>query len=399
MNEPTDIRAETTASLNIVADHHIWGVKSAFSTLPGFNVHLKLLENKQITCASLHDVDILLTRSSTRVNADLLAGTPVRFAATATIGDDHYDQEWLDKQGIHWANAAGSSTGSVLEYMMTVLLNLHARAYINIPDTTIGIIGVGRIGSALATLCESMGMRVLRNDPPRARQEEGDQFCSLDDVLAQADVISMHTPLIRKGGDCTVHLLSRQQLEAFQGKGVINAGRGSCVDNGALYRWLDAGHGHFAVLDCWEHEPTPRSGLIHHPGMAISTPHIAGHSIEGKAANSQYIYHALCRFLNIHPTWDMHDELPEHPAPVVLHLEADMWSTLHAAALSLYPIQHDHTAMQAWGDLSDSRLAQAFTHYRRNYPARRAWQHAPIHIKHADAAILHMAQAIGIKIV
>jgi len=386
-------------TLNIVADDHIWGVKSAFSTLPGFDVNLRLLENKDITHACLMDADVLLTRSSTQVNAALLANTPVRFAGTATIGDDHYDKNWLDAHGVRWANAAGSSTGSVLEYMLTTLLDLHARKIINIPKTNIGIIGVGRIGGALASLCKSMGMSVLLNDPPRARQEGDGQFCDLAELLEKADVLSMHTPLIHQGEDCTVHLLSQAQLAAFKGKGVINAGRGACVDNALLCTWLNEEDDRFAVLDCWEHEPTPLSCLIKHPGMAIATPHIAGHSIEGKAANTQFVYNALCRFLNIVPAWDMYDELPDAPDCYELTKTKGMWSTLHAAATALYPITNDDESMRAWENFTHSDLAKAFSRYRRHYPARRAWQHAPVTMVDADAPTLKMAEAIGLKVV
>jgi len=386
------------SSLSIVADDHIWQAQSAFAHLPGFKVDLRLLENKHITPASLHDADIVLTRSSTRINAALLKDTPVRFAGTATIGDDHLDKDWLDANNIQWANAAGSSTGSVLEYMITALLDLHARSIIDIPNTCIGMIGVGRIGSALAELCEHMGMRVLRNDPPRSRQEGSHDFCSLTEILEQSDIISMHTPLIRNGEDCTVHLLSANQLAQFRGKGIINASRGSCLDNTALCAWLDRDTGRFAVLDCWEHEPSPLAALIHHPGMAIATPHIAGHSIEGKAANTQYIYNALCEYLHIQPEWDMHDELPASLAPQTIPIGHDIWATLHAATQNLYPIQHDHHAMQTWADLSKAALGQAFVSYRRHYPARRAWQHAPIHIANADPATLHMADALRLNL-
>jgi len=239
-------------TLNIIADAHIWGVESAFSALPGFDVNLQILENKHITSDTVHNADILLTRSSTRVNAALLQDSSVRFAGTATIGDDHYDKTWLDTHSIAWANAAGSSTDSVIEYMITALLDLHMRGLISIPDTCIGIIGVGRIGSKLAGICKNLGMKVLCNDPPRARMENAAFFCPLDQLLEQVDILTLHTPLLHDGVDCTFHLLGSEQLARFKGKGIINAGRGACVDNPALCNWLYDGADRFAVLDCWE---------------------------------------------------------------------------------------------------------------------------------------------------
>ncbi|MFQ5344987.1 MAG: 4-phosphoerythronate dehydrogenase [Mariprofundus sp.] len=385
-----------STALNIIADAHIWEVNSAFSALPGFDVQLKVLENRHITPTAIQHADILLTRSSTRVNAELLQGSSVRFAGTATIGDDHYDKTWLEANGITWANAAGSSTDSVIEYMITALLDLHIQGLISIPDTCIGIIGAGRIGSKLATICEALDMTVLCNDPPRARVEDSDVFCSLDQLLEQADILTLHTPLIHDGVDCTIHLLGREPLARFGGKGIINAGRGACVDNPALCNWLGDKPDRFAVIDCWEKEPAPLLRLINHPGLAIATPHIAGHSIEGKAANTAFIYKALCKFLNIKPIWNMAHYLPTIPAPVEIRTGETPWHTLHHAATALYPIYRDHRIMQSWGQLPDSELAKAFTGYRRQYPARRGWRHAPVHFIDADKNALKLAQIIGI---
>ncbi|ATX81330.1 4-phosphoerythronate dehydrogenase [Mariprofundus ferrinatatus] len=305
-----------SSPLKIVADAHIWGVRSAFTQLNGLNSELTVLENRDITREKLLNTDILLTRSSTRVNAELLQGTPVRFAATATIGDDHFDKRWLDANGITWANAAGSSTGSVIEYMVTLLLYLHQQGRISIPSTTIGIVGAGRIGSALGKVCEAIGMKVLLNDPPRMRIEGDADFSSLDGVLERADLISLHTPMINTGEDTTWHLINSGVLDRFQGNGLINAARGGCVDNAALLRWLDGDASRFAALDCWEFEPSPMQSLIKHPQMAVATPHIAGHSLDGKAANTLYVYRALCRFLSIEADWDMLLQLPPRRLPL-----------------------------------------------------------------------------------
>jgi len=391
-------------SLRIVVDAHIWHVESAFSFLPGFDVDLRVLENGAITPETVHDADILLTRSSTRVNQSLLQGSRVRFAATATIGDDHLDKAYLASRGIAFANAAGSSTGSVIEYMLTALLSLHVHGLLDIPRASIGIIGAGRIGGMLAGICRAMGMQALIHDPPRARIEGEAGFCSLDVLLREADVLTLHTPLIREGRDCTVHLLDADRLSRFRGCGVINAGRGACVDNSALTNWLDGGDARFAVLDCWESEPAPLHQLLAHPQVVTGTPHIAGHSLDGKAANTQYVYNALCGWLNITPEWNMRDYLPSPGKPVEVVCTGRLWHDLFAAANRLYPIGADHETMRAWGGLSDSGLAEAFTAYRRHYPVRRAWKHIPVHFtgshqKPGAQTLRKLAQALGMKII
>ncbi len=388
--------------LNIVADAHIWGVESIFSALPGYDVRLHVLEAANICNTVLKNTDILITRSSTKVNAALLDGTPVRFAATATIGDDHYDKTYLAQHNIAYANAAGSSTGSVIEYMLTVLLSLHAKNRINLPQIRLGIIGAGRIGGGLAGICTELNIHTLLNDPPRARNEGKDGFASLDELLEHADVLSLHTPLNRSGEDCTVHLLDAATLKRFKGHGIINAGRGACLDNAALLDWLNADNTRFAVLDCWENEPAISAALLAHPQMIIATPHIAGHSLDGKAANSQFAYHALCRWLGIAPVWNMQQALPPDDAPLQIDCNADAWTNLHAAATHLYPIANDDAALRK-AVTGKQGVAETFTDYRRHYPVRRAWSHAPIRLRAADSGTLRetqrLAQAIGIKLI
>ena len=384
--------------LRIVADAHIWGVERAFSALPGFDVDLQVVENREITRELLQKADILLTRSSTRVDAELLKGTDVRFAATATIGDDHYDKAWLESNGISWANAAGSSTDSVVEYMITLLLELHVRGLISIPGSTLGIIGVGRIGAALAGICEKLGMQLLLNDPPRERTKGGGRFSSMQSVLGEADIVTLHTPLLRDGGDRTFHLIDADWLSRFQGKGIINAARGGCIDNRALLNWLDGDAERFALLDCWESEPDILKPLLAHPQLVIATPHIAGHSLDGKAANTQYVYSALCSFLGVKPAWNMKDELPAAEGVEYVAVDGDLWRNLHGLATSLYPIMQDDRAMKAWLELPDDSLADAFSAFRRNYPVRRAWENGRVAVVNAGKVLIQYADAIGIDV-
>ena len=386
-------------SLHIVADAHIWEVRSAFSRLPGYDVTLEILENQQITAERLKTADILLTRSSTRVNAALLQNSTVRFAATATIGDDHYDKAWLEQQQIFWCNAAGSSTGSVIEYMLTLLLELHQQQRITMPDLTLGIIGAGRIGSALATICEQIGMRVLLCDPPRARIEGEEKFVTLDEILEQADVISLHTPLNRSGRDCTLQLINQPRLQQFRGSGIINAARGDCIDNSALLQWLDRSPNHFCALDCWQHEPAPLQALLMHSGMAIATPHIAGHSLDGKAANTQVIYDKLCRHLQITPIWHDYEHLPPVTTTLNIPAAANPWQQLHQAATELYPIMRDHRAITSWGAQPENELRASFRHYRRHYPIRRSWKQTPLRFTAADHKTLKLATVMGFNLV
>jgi len=391
--------AHRAPRLNIVADAHIWGVDAAFSSLPGYDVSLSVLEASEINHAALLHADALITRSATRVNQALLKDTPVRFAATATIGDDHYDKAWLDAEGIIYANAAGSSTGSVLEYMLTALLELHARGLLSLPASRLGIIGVGRIGGTLADICEKLGIAVMRNDPPRARREGEQGFHSLDELLLQADILTLHTPLHRTGEDSTLHLLNAEQLQRFRGRGIINAGRGACLDNTALLDWLNNDAERFAVLDCWENEPGISPALLAHPQVIIATPHIAGHSLDGKAANTLYARRALCRWLDLPDIWEMQSLLPSPELPMSIPCTADAWQNLHSAATSMYDICADDAALRGTSSATPEDIAANFAALRRHYPMRRSWEITPLHFIRPDPLTPGLASAMGINVV
>ena len=340
----------------------------AFSSFEGYNTSLKTLENKDITAASIQDADILLTRSATKVNQALLEGSQIRFAATATIGDDHYDKAYLEQHGITFASAAGSSTESVIEYMIAVLEQLKKLGMVSYEADTLGIIGVGRIGGLMEKVCADIGLEVELNDPPRQQTEEQRKFRELEYLLKYADILTLHTPLIKEGEFQTHHLIGSPELEQFKGRGIINAARGACLDNAALLNWLNEDDSRFAVLDCWEGEPHVNLNLVNHPQVVIATPHIAGHSLDGKAANTYYVYKHLCDFLEVTPVWNPEAYLPEIDTMALP-------SSQNEAALidAFYPIMNDHLAMREAGRNEDT-FSQWFQNYRRHYPVRRSWK-------------------------
>ncbi|MDX8414163.1 MAG: 4-phosphoerythronate dehydrogenase [Mariprofundales bacterium] len=384
--------------LTIVADQHVWGVHSAFSTLPGYEVDLRVMEQGEITPTNVADADILLVRSSTKVNADLLQNSRVRFVATATVGDDHIDLNWLKQQKIAFASAAGSSTDSVVEYLTAVLFALHCEYHINLPQAVLGVVGVGRIGSRVAARAEALGMSVMRNDPPLAAQDSPTDWQPLDALLQQADILTLHTPLLRDGANRTLHLLDEAAFNRFQGRVVINAARGAVVDHRALLAWLAGDDRRLAVLDCWEGEPHISRELLAHPQLIIATPHIAGHSLDGKAANTQYVYDALCAFLGVDGDWHMDHDLTD---PEVLLWSADdgadVWQQVARMIHALYPLVDDVAACRALLDhAEDARFAAGFIHYRRHYPVRRSWQRSPFAVAPSETALAALAHRAGV---
>ncbi len=344
-------------SIKLVVDSFVWGAEQAFAPLG----ELSLLPHQSINAQAIQDADVLITRSSTLINSTLLQDSPVRFVGTATIGDDHVDKAYLKARNIVFSSAAGSSTESVVEYMLSAFFTLENMGNLSFSNDKLGIIGVGRIGSLLDKACGKLGLQTLLNDPPRGLKT------SLDEVLETADILTLHTPLTHDGEYPTHHLISETELSKFQGKGIINAGRGACVDNEALLNWLNQDVEHFAVLDCWEDEPNIHLGLLEHPQALIATPHIAGHSLDGKAANTYFVYKDLCDFLQVSPSWDMQAALPEIQANTV-----PQGLSSSDLALTMYPIGQDTLAMKQAASKNDFKAW--FTNYRRNYPVRRSWK-------------------------
>ena len=197
------------------------------------------LPGGQIRRDHLLDADCLITRTRTRCNQELLEGTAVRFIASATIGFDHIDTLWCNKAGIRWTNSPGCNSGSVAQYITAVLLEISERLNFSLHDKTLGIIGVGHVGSKVQRIAELMGMNVLLNDPPRSRAEGPDLFTDLKKLLSNSDIITLHVPLNREGQDKTYHLVDQEFIEALKpGAVLINTSRGEVVDEAELIQRL-----------------------------------------------------------------------------------------------------------------------------------------------------------------
>ncbi len=262
---------------------------------------IRRVNGRTLAPDQVRDADILLVRSVTRVDRQLLEGARVRFVGTATIGTDHIDQAWLQEQGIGFAAAPGCNAVSVAEYVLSVL-SLYAEKRGGIEDwssLTVGIVGgVGNVGGELARMLERLDFTVKLCDPPRqeAEEERAEEFVPLAEAL-ECDVVTLHTPLTRTGAHPTNRMIAGSELAALgQDQLLINAGRGGeVIDGEALLARLQQADAPTVVLDVWEHEPRINPDLLDRVWLA--TPHIAGYSLEGKMQGTEMIYQALCRYL------------------------------------------------------------------------------------------------------
>lgn len=252
------------------------------------------LPPEAITPEAVRDADALIVRTRTKCNAALLSGSKCRVIATATIGTDHIDLPWCEANGIAVYNAPGCNAPGVAQYVYASILKLQG----DVDGRTIGIVGVGHVGSIVADWGEALGLRVLLCDPPRADREGTAGFVTLAQIAEEADIITLHTPLDRTGKYPTWHLADESLFGALRRKPIfINAARGPVTDTQALIRAIESGRISHAVVDCWENEPAIDSRLLE---MAdIATPHIAGYSKEGKMRASQTAVKAVATALGL----------------------------------------------------------------------------------------------------
>lgn len=254
--------------------------------------NVSYLAADEFTPATVKNADALIVRTRTRCDEDLLAKSRCRFIGTATIGTDHIDSEWCEAQGITVINAPGCNAPAVAQYVFASIMQLANRP---IGQYTIGIVGVGHVGSIVERWARGLGMKVLICDPPRQRAEGGENWSSLEEIAEKADIITFHTPLTREGDDRTFHIADEAFFASLRRAPIIiNSARGPIVDTPALVEALDNGLVSSAVIDCWENEPEISIELLER--AAIATPHIAGYSHDGKVRATQMILDAITTF-------------------------------------------------------------------------------------------------------
>lgn len=363
--------------MKIVADENIPFAMEAFGTLGAVTT----LAGRSITSEAVREADMLIVRSVTKVNESLLRGSGVGFVGTCTIGMDHVDLEYLTRNRIAFASAPGSNANSVSEYLTAALLVLGKRHGFKLKSKTVGVVGVGNVGSRVVKKCEALGMRTILNDPPLARETGDPKYRPIDEVLEQSDVVTIHVPLTKEDEDATYHMVDEAFIKRMKaGAILINTARGKVQGDQAVLNALKNGHLKAAVLDVWESEPRVNLELL--DKVDIATPHIAGYSLDGKVNGTRMVYEAACEFLGVEPLWDPSPHLPK-PEHEVLELDCagrEDEDVLCDAVLNIYDILDDDRRMrEAIEECEDAdERARRFDQLRKTYPERREFQNTQI---------------------
>jgi len=377
--------------MKIVADANIPFVTECFSSIG----EVKFVGSRQITPDIIADADILLVRSITPVGADLLAGSKVRFVATSTIGYDHIDVDYLSRNNIGFASAPGSNANSAAEYVIAGLLEIGQRYYLDLESKSIGIVGVGNVGSRVAKKCTALGMDVYLNDPPLQRQTGEAKYLPLKELF-DCDFITLHTPLTFEGIDKTFHLADGTFFKLLKERCVfINASRGRMVESGALKAAIQTGRLRAVVLDVWENEPNIDTELL--KMVDVGTPHIAGYSLDGKITGMIMIYKSVCEYFAIEPKFDVEDFLPE-PAVRELRVGPNSGSEqemLLDTVQKIYRIDQDDARLRRILDKPAENRGEFFDSLRKNYPVRREFQNTRIIAEETNSSLAKKLKGIG----
>ncbi len=360
--------------MKVVVDENVSLGKEAFSEFG----EVELVAGRSITKELLTGCRVLIVRSVTRVNRELLEGTPVEFVGTTTIGTDHIDVDYLQGQGIGFASAPGSNADAAAQYVVTATLWWARRKGVSLNSCTIGIIGVGNIGGRVERYARALGMKCILNDPPRQRQSGSDTFVSLDRTLPQADILTLHVPLTKQGPDATRRMANEAFFSGMRdGALFVNASRGEVVDEVALRRNRPKLGG--LILDVWQNEPDISTETLALADLA--TPHVAGYSIDGRMRATHMIYREACRHLR-------HKEQWQGPPPIAreqIDLSEAQNDDPAEAVLRAYPVQHDDRELRKIAELSPGDRGPYFDGLRKNYPFRKEFSNFEVRSVTAEA--------------
>jgi erythronate-4-phosphate dehydrogenase len=354
---------------------------------------IRYLPGAKISAADVRDADVLFTRTRTVCNEALLKNSSIKLICTATIGYDHIDTEYCHSAGIRWVNAPGCNSSSVQQYIMAAIMTLIHEKKLKIDGLTLGITGVGNVGSKVAAAAKALEIKVLLNDPPKKETQDTEHdFVELDELLAESDIVTCHVPLEKEGKYPTYHLAGEEFFSKMkQNTFFINSSRGAVADSEALKRAAKTKLSAF-VLDVWEGEPDIDMFLLEN--AFIATPHIAGYSADGKANGTSACIREFAGFFGIEQLKNRYpDHIPAPPMDTAIVLDGKNKSVeqiCYEAITHTYPVWEDSNRLKT--------SPEAFEDLRGKYWTRREFGNFSLKPQNIDRKILNSLEKIGFNI-
>lgn len=372
--------------MHILVDENIPYGAEAFATLGTVST----FHGRHLSATDLATTDVLIVRSITPVNAQLLQNTPVRFVGTATIGTDHVDLEYLKSRDIAFASAPGCNATSAAEYVISALTILAQQQHFDLNKKTVGIVGCGNVGSRVKAKLQALGVACLVYDPPLQETDSSQDFVDIA-ALQHADIITLHVPLSTVGKYPTQNLVDAEFLSHLREEVIlINTARGDVVDEIALSYRLLAYPKMQVVLDVWRDEPRINPWLLSRAGLA--TPHIAGYSFDGKVRGTEMIYQTVCQFLETSPKWQA-----QLPSAAIQQLgfseQLEPQQAIATAILANYDVRRDDAQLRLI--TQHPHPTSYFDQLRKEYPIRREFSCLTIQLPTAKSDLAAQFRDLG----
>ena len=379
--------------MKILADENIPKARELFAE----HGSVKTFQGRELSPEEVRDADVLLVRSITPVDAQLLEGSDIKFVGTATIGTDHVDEDWLTANHIGFANAPGCNSIAVAEYVLSGLFHISTEYQLDLRHTKVGIIGAGNVGSALAERLDILSIPFVLYDPILAASDQTRDYVGLDE-LASCNILSCHVPLTLPGQSewPTKYMINSAFLaQMTQLQYLINTSRGAVVKTDDLLQWLTDNPECQAINDVWENEPHISADLLQ--ASLIGTPHIAGHSYEGKVRGTIMLYEAFCKHFALDFDLDVMALLSDnHPKDMIkLQQELSYMAAMASAVWKVYDLRDDDKALRAG---LDKDMTAHYDRLRRGYKIRRECSAHRIDEVSAPDGALKTLKQLGFKV-
>lgn len=380
--------------MKIIIDKNIPFAVSAFKSFG----NVEPISTHQFSPEIVKDAEILIVRSEIKVNKELLEGSKVRFVGTATIGTDHIDVEYLKSKGIGFASAPGCNSNSVAEYVISVLLYLSTKFKSPLAGKTLGVVGIGNIGTKVVKYAEALGMNVLQNDPPLFRKTGEKRFRNLNELM-EADYITIHVPLTKSGEDKTFHLFDEVRLRKLKKSAIlINTSRGPVVETGSIKNVLSSGIIKAAVLDVWENEPNIDIDLLRL--VMVGTQHIAGYSLDGKVNATTMIHDAVSKYFLIHSDWfPTKENLPLTVPEIILEkFENTIEEQLYDIIKKCYDPLTDDISLRQILNIDEGERGKYFRQIRAGYRVRREFKSTVVYNQSENSKLANILKSLGFQV-